>query len=654
MLSMRSAIPICAFALVLAASPLAARAELVELRITSSEPFDGGARFGAAGPYERLVGVARGELDPADPHNAGIALLERAPRNAQGRVEYEIDVFILRPIDGSDTLLYDVTNRGSKVAPGFFGDLPLRAGANDPSTPEQMGDGFLLRRGYTIVWSGWDPTVPAAGDLMSARFPKAVGLRGPVRDEFVFGLSTPEVPATARLSYPALEREGARLTLRRRERDAPRELDPKAWRWVDEREIALTAGSFEPAVLYDLHYVAQDPPVLGIGFAAVRDLVAFLRREQRDRSGGANPVTRKGGGHGIEATLAVGVSQSGRFLRHFLELGMNRDEHERRVFDGVLPYIGGSGKVFANHAFGQPTRTAGQHMARLFPESWFPFAYTPLTDPLTGHSGSLLRGDASDPKIIEANSSTEYWQKGASLLHTDPLGQRDLALPPNVRLFLISGTEHAGGAFPRAHACVHPTNSHRPGAALRALLVALEAWVREGTPPPDSRIPRIADGTLVPFESLGFPRLPAGGAPPAPNRIRTPGDWVDPAPEEGPTYGVRVPAVDVDGNELAGLRLPPIAAPLATYTGWNAFREPYPVGDLCGRSGSEVRFALDAQTRLQARDPRPATRERYSSHAAYLARVSEAVDALVQARLLLPADGDAYLRQAQAARALWE
>ncbi len=637
---MRRNHPVAGIVALLLALAAPARAELVELRIDAIEPFAGGVAHGDAGPYERVSGVARGELDPADPHNAGIALLDRAPRNARGRVEYEVDVFMLRPVGGSSTLLYDVTNRGSKVALTFFSDAARGAGSNDPRDAADVGDGFLLRRGYAVVWSGWDPTVPEGQGLMRGRFPRVPGLRGPVRDEWVFGVSTPDVPESATLSYPATRREGARLTVRRRETDAPRELPAGAWRWVDDRHVALVGARFEPALIYELRYEAADPPVLGIGFAAVRDLVSHLRHEP-------------GAGGPFERSLAVGVSQSGRFLRHFLELGMNRDERDRRVFDGMLPYIAGSGKVFANHAFGQPGRSAGGHIARLFPESWFPFAHARTADPHGGGERGLLRGDDTDPLIIEANSSTEYWHKGASLGHTDPAGARDLAEPPGVRLFLISGTEHAGGALPRAHTCAHPTNPVRPGPALRALLVALEAWVARGTPPPASRVPRIADATLVRFEDLSFPSIPGAARPPAPNALRVPPDWIDPASGAGPTYPVLVPAVDGDGNEIAGLRLPPVAVPLATYSGWNAFEPPHPVGDLCGRSGSALPFPRDAAVRDAAGDPRAAIRERYPTHADYVERVRAASRALVDARLLLPDDAAAYLRAASADDAAW-
>ena len=641
--------------LLLGISPLGAsrgEAELLELRIEETSPFAGGRVFGEAGAYQRMVGVAIGEIDPEDPRHSEIALLDHAPRNARGRVGYEIDVFLLAPTGGSDLLLYDVTNRGSKVALGFFNEAPVgrHHDRNDPRSEADAGNGFLLERGYAILWSGWDPTVRGGG--MTARLPRAMRagqpLRGRVRDELSFGIFPETIPAVASLSHPPRHDAPASLSVRARERDVPRPLPRSAWRWEGDRGIALVDGQFEPGALYDFRYESEGPPVLGLGYAAVRDLVSFLRHAEEDSKGRANPLHGRDARH-PGATLAVGVSQSGRFLRHFLELGMNRDARDRRVFDGVLPYIAGAGKVFANHAFGQPGLTAGQHMARLFPEHWYPFAWDAVEDPLTGGNRGLLRGEPTDPLVIEANTSTEYWHKGASLIHTDPLGRADRPLPPSARLFLISGTEHAGGMIIRDHACANRGNPHRPNPALRALLVALDEWVRDGKTPPASRIPQRSDGTLVTLEDFAFPKIPGVEVASRMNRIRVPGDWVDPPREEGPLYGALVPAVDADGNERAGLRLPPIAAPLATFTGWNVFAEGYPTPDLCGRSGTHVPFP----ERADPKDPRRPILERYPDHADYVARVDAAARALVEARLLLPADAEAYVRAARAHSSPW-
>jgi hypothetical protein len=611
----------------------------MRIEIESEQELAGGRSFGSAGPYVRLRGTASGELDPADPRNTGIAGLELAPKSARGRVEYSVDLEILRPRDparGSGKLLYDVTNRGTKVALGF---LHRGISLGDPRAggADQLGDGFLLQRGYTIVWSGWDPTV--APGLMSARFPVAQRDGKPIarriRDEFVFGPGL-EPPGSAALSYAAadLDQKSARLTVRSAQADPPREIPAGEWRYRDERHIELAGERrFEANAIYDFWYPARDPWVLGIGFAATRDLVSHLRQSE--------PGARK--------VLALGVSQSGRFLHHFLELGMNRGGGNGRVFDGMLIYVAGAGKVFANHEFGQPWRTVSQHVAHSFPEVWFPFAYTATRDPVSGETRGLLRGDGTDPRIIEANTASEYLHKGASLLHTDPEGTRDLEIPPDVRLFLIAGTEHGGhpGARATSGACVHASNPHDPSPALRALLVALDAWVSEEREPPASRVPRLADATLVASEKLGFPTWSGVAGLPSMSRIRPLLDWIEPDPGERRFYGARLPALDADGNELAGIRLPPIAAPLATYTAWNRFADPALAADLCGRLGSFLPFARTRAERAKNGDPRLSIEERYPTRRDFAAHVRRAADELLAARLLLPEDAQRYVAEAE-------
>ncbi|HEU0156641.1 MAG TPA: alpha/beta hydrolase domain-containing protein, partial [Stellaceae bacterium] len=400
----------------------------------------------------------------------------------------------------------------------------------------------------------------------------------------------------------------------------------------------LPAGNcFAPFKIYEIWYEATGSTVMGVGFAAVRDLVAFMRY-----GGGAeSPMP------GVKHTLAFGVSQAGRFLRHFLEFGMNDDGSGRRVFDGVLTHVAGAGKVFANHRFAMPGRTATQHEDRLYPENWFPFGSAVASDPFSGESGAILKGRPTDPLLIEVNTATEYWQKGASLVHTDPTGRHDAVLPPNARVFMLAGTQHGGGPHtdPSPGPCVNPRNPHNAGPALRALLAALEAWVRTGETPPPSRVPSIAAETAVDPARVAMPAVPGFAAAPGANRIAAPVDWVDPPARLDNFYGIRVSAVDADGNEVAGIKLPPIAVPLGTYTGWNVYRAQR--CELCDRDGSLIPFARTPQERSLAGDPRPSLAERYGTHEAYVARVKAAADALVAERLLLPADAADYVKTAE-------
>jgi hypothetical protein len=618
----------------------------VEIRVDTVEPFADGQSFGEAGPYLRVRGVMKGALDPAAPENRPIVDLDKAPTNPRGLVEYESDFFILRPQDLARTkrvLVYDVANRGNLRIMQQLDDAPGDpARANDPKTVADAGIGFTLGRGYTLLWSGWDPGAPAANHALGARFPTALEggrpIRGRIRDEFHIGTRAPGKGDVVRLSYPAasLDKRSARLTMRTRESDERREIPAASWEFVDNRSIRLLpeGTAFAPVAIYEIWYEAEGPKVLGLGFAAVRDLVSHLRYDDPEL--------------GIRHALAFGNSQSGRFLRHFLDLGMNEDGSGRRVFDGVMTNVAGAGKVFANHRFGMPGRTATQHEDRLYPENWFPFSQARLADPVSGREDAILKGRPSDPCIIEANSATEYWQKGASLIHTDPGGLRDADLPPNARAYLVAGTQHMArpGVDPSPGPCLNPRNPTSATPALRALFLALEQWVTDGRAPPSSRVPRIADGTAVPAESARLPRVKGFAHPPGANRILPPCDWVEPRPREDLAYGTLVSAVDADGNELAGIRLPAIAVPLGTHAGWNLYRaEPC---ELCDRDGSLVPFARSRAEREAADDPRPSLEERYGSREAYVAKVKAAAAALVAERLLLPRDAEAYVRAAAA------
>jgi hypothetical protein len=346
--------------------------------------------------------------------------------------------------------------------------------------------------------------------------------------------------------------------------------------------------------------------------------------------------------------IAIGISQGARYLRDHISQGFNRDERGRRVFDGVLAHIAGVGRLFFNTPFGQPARTNTQHEDHDFPENAFPFSAASMADPITGASGSLFRGDGSDPLLIQTNTSTEYWQKGASLLHTDPLATRDVALPDNARVYLIAGTQHAGraGATTDPGPDVNARNPHDPMPALRALLVALDEWVVSGRAPPASRVPTVADGTLVMADKIAFPVIPNAAIVRIANPVSPPGDWVDPTPSPQ-TYRVLVPEVDADGNEVAGIRLPDIAVPLGTYTGWNEYRAPYPAGELADRDGSYFPFAADKASREAAGDPRLSIAERYADREDYVARVQAAAAARVRERLLLQEDAQRYVEHAR-------
>ena len=626
-----------------------AQARITEINVQQVEPFAGNAVFGKIGAYERVWGVASGELDPADPRNKGIVNIDKAPRNSIGKVPYEVEWFMLRPADatkGNHKLMFEVTNRGRKFLMNWLMDAPMQAASavNNPTTEMDAGNAIFFRQGWTMVWSGWDPDAPKSNHGMAMKSPVVPNVVRMIRDELVNGTRGPQGP-TFRLAYEAatMDQGSSRLTLRRNEKDARVEVASGSWEYVNAQEIRLLPAETKPApgTLYEFHYPAKNPKVLGIGFAATRDLVSFLRNEISDDRFMRNPADRR-----IDKVISIGISQSGRYLRDFVQQGFNQDEGRRKVFDGVLTHIAGIGGVFLNAEFGQPARTNTQHEDHYYPENKFPFSAATAADPVSKKSGALLRSDGFDPLWIEVNTATEYWQKGASLLHTDPRGKRDLQLPASARVFMVAGTQHAGRAGLKSDLgpCMNLRNPHSPAPALRALMVALDEWVSVGRVPPASRVPTFASKTLVEAGNTGFPRVPGLAVADSTNEIAQFVDWVNPR-ETGPSpYRALVARVGSDGNELAGIRLPDIAEPLATYTGWNLYKAPFTEGELCDRDGSYSPLPATRVERAATGDPRPSLEERYGSHANYSLKLEAAVRNLVKERFLLVEDAARYIK----------
>ncbi len=625
-----------------------AAARITALQLAPATPFADGASFGAAGSYERVIGTVRGELDPADPRNKGIADIALAPRNARGLVEYTTDFFMLRPADsakGSHTLVYEVLNRGRKFLFNWVLDAPAQGGqaVNDPRSLADAGDALPLRRGDTLVWSGWEAEALRQGGGMAIDVPVATAdgkaggppITATVRDELVSGTRGPlEAPFLLTFAAATPDKAKAHLTVRVREEDPPRDVPDPAWTYADARHVVLLPEGAKPVpgALYEFTYEATSPKVQGIGFAATRDVVAALRGD------GLAGQALLGGT--IRHAVAIGLSQSGRFLRDFIHQGFNADEDGHKVFDGVLAHISGIGGVFLNARFAQPSRTNTQHEDHLYPENAFPFSSAAERDPVTGQSGALLRRDGFDPLLIETNTGTEYWQKGASLLATDPLGREDVALPDTTRAFLIASGFHYGraGLSAAKGPCFNPRNTLSPAPVLRALLVDLEDWVAAGTTPPASRVPRLADGTLVAADATGFPAMPGGfEVARRGNAVARFADYVHPDPQGGPQYRALVPKVDAVGNDAAGVRLPEVAVPRATLTGWNFYAAPFPEGELCDRDGSQLPLAATDAAKSPG-DNRPSLAALYPTPGSYEAKLKAVADELVAARLLLPED----------------
>ncbi|HKX29372.1 MAG TPA: alpha/beta hydrolase domain-containing protein [Blastocatellia bacterium] len=648
--------------LIVLGAPILAEARITRIVITRVEsPTFEGATFGTVGQYEKLVGRAYGEVDPLDPRNSVIVDLNLAPRNSRGMVEYSTDVYILRPVDrskGNRRLFFEINNRGNNLSFGQFNNATT--GGNDPTAAADAGNGFLMRQGYTILWSGWDVTAAAGGGRFTitvpvAKNPDGTPIVGPSLEEFVIDNAT---TTTGPLTYPAanLDQSQARLTMRVRYTDPPITIPAEGWAYAGDRTITLLpAGTpFQQGRLYEFTYPAKDPTVAGLSFAATRDLVAFLRCAARDETGTPNPLAGE-----IRYVYSFSFSQPARYLHDFLYLGFNEDEHGRRVFDGILNWVGGGSGGFFNYRFAQPGRTHRQHIGRWYPERQFPFANRVLFDPITGKTdGRLRRCQASGtcPKMLEANSENEYWVKGGSLLHTDIFGN-DLSDPPNVRTYLISSLPH--GAQSGLGICQQPRNPLGPNPVLRALLVALDQWTTAGVRPPASRVPRISNGTLVPSlpqSGVGFPNIPGVTY----NGLMTTGDLFDYGPIFarsilsalppmllGTPYPVFVPATDADGNDLAGVRMPEVAVPLATYTGWGLRGAAFGGDDLCDAAGQKIDFYQTKAERLAAGDPRLSIEERYPTHRQYVRKVAAAARCLAQDRFLLDEDVKLYIKDAE-------
>jgi hypothetical protein len=629
------------------------------IEITEREsPVFGGAEFAGVGKYERLHGTVFGELDPTHRLNADIVNLDKAPRNARGNVEYRSNFRILKPLDldrGNGCLVYDVPNRGNQPI------MPRLNGAPDGGHPQHAGNGFLMRRGFTVVWSGWQGDVPPGADRLTARFPTIPGITGMVREEFIaeatglLGDSNIHEPNEERfvgtLVYPVADPAGATLTVREREAD-PRVTPPGlAWRLIDDHHVEITrptAPGFDRGAIYEFVYRAQDPVVMGIGFATIRDIVSFLRYATKDNplAPRERPCTRH--------ALGFGISQSGRVLRDLVYLGFNEDFAGRQVFDGILPVVAGSRRTCVNWQFAQAGRYSRQHEDHSYGDDQFPFSYPTLSDPISGRSGGILqraRDAGVCPKVLHLDTESDLWQARSSLVVTDTSGA-DITMPDEVRVYTVSGVPHAAFRPLSKPVMQLPGNRLGYGAFMRALLVALFEWVEHGVAPPASRFPSRPSGTLVTLaESRAtFPKLPQVEFPKVLNELRLRDHSVEP-PVESIAYPVFVQATDADGNALGGIRHPMVDAPLATHTGWSLRASGYGYGDLFTIQGSMIPFATTEAERQRAGDPRPSVEARYASRDVWAARLAAATDRLVAERLLLPEDGDRLLA---AARESWD
>jgi hypothetical protein len=652
-----------------AAPPLSA--EVVRIDVQSRADLLGGQPFGAAGPYEKLSGKIYFAVDPSLPANRIVADLDKAPRNAGGKVEFSSDFFLIKPkrIErGNGAVLYEVSNRGGKGMLGFFNHA---AGSSDPATAAQMGDGFLMNQGFTLLWVGWQFDVPTRPGLVRVYAPTATDngkpIQGLVRSDFVVteketdhSLADREHAAYAVVNPNAPENV---LTVRDTV-EGPRRIIPRdQWSFsrvdggkvvADPTRVHVTA-KFEPGKIYEVVYTAQNPPVVGLGPAAIRDVISMLKYTSADAL--AIPSAS------ITRALAFGVSQSGRFLRTYLYYGFNRDEGNRKVFDGVIAHVAGAGRGSFNHRFAQPSRDGHPYLNFFYPTDIFPFTDNVQKDPETGASDGLLTHAGLPellPKVFYTNSEYEYWGRAASLIHTTIDGAGDAPLMDNTRIYLLAAGQHGPGAFPPTQTIGQQRNNPLDYRwAMKALLLAMDRWTATGTShqePPPSRYPKIADGTLVTPDKLTFPKVPGITTSTAVHRayhadygsrFAAEGIVTVEPPRIGTAFPILVPQADADGNGTAGIRMPELSVPLATYTGWNLFNDRSgPTDVLSSMQGSYIPLARSGADRKRSNDPRASIEERYRDKDQYVGLVTKAALALIDQRFLLAEDLAAVVRDA--------
>src|SRR6266550_318480 len=652
--------------IVLAATP--ASADVARIEVQSRSDLLGGHAFGAAGPYEKLSGKIFFAVDPALPANRIVTDIGNAPRNAAGKVEFSSDFYLIKPkrIErGNGAVLYEVSNRGGKGMLGFFNHA---TGSVDPGSPAEMGDGFLMKQGFTLLWVGWQFDPPNRPGLVRVYPPTASEngrpIRGLVRSDFVVTEREADHSLADRdhLAYAVVDPESPDNVMTVRDSvDGPRRIVPRSqWgfarvdggKTVADSARVYVNNKFEPGKIYEVVYTAQNPPIVGLGPAAIRDVISKLKYSSADAwsiPAGA-----------IDRALAFGVSQSGRFLRTYLYYGFNRDEGNRKVFDGVIAHVAGGGRGSFNHRFAQPSRDGHPYLNFFYPTDIFPFTDAPERDPESGVTDGLLTHAGSPellPKIFYTNSEYEYWGRAASLIHTTIDARTDAKLMDNVRIYLLAAGQHGPGAFPPAQTIgQQKSNPLDYRWAMKALLLAMDRWTANGTEPPASRYPRIADNTLVLPDRLRFPKVPGVTTPTAVHRAYradygpafvTDGIVSVEPPRIGTAFPILVPQVDADGNGIAGVKMPDLAVPLATYTGWNLFNDRSgPTDVLSSMQGSYIPLPRTSAERKRTNDPRLSIEERYRDKDQYVGLVGKSALELIDQGFLLPEDLAVVLRNA--------
>ena len=666
----------------------------VHLTIEGRETFARGRGFGNTGAYERLWGKVDFAVDPHSPRYKSVVDIENVPTRADGLVEFSTDFYLLKPLElarGNGRLIYEVNNRGTKLLLEFLNDALQD---DHPSSEAHAGNGFLFRRGYTVVWSGWQGDLLEGDNRLAMRLPVATNqgepITGAVRTEFAPGyegtgyalnqgfgeregiFSIPLSGNAHTRSYAAVSTDTTLATLTYREYETDERLPIASSDWsfarLDENGLAnesnqhcLLPDGFKPGWIYELLYTAKNPRVMGLGFTGVRDLIEWIRHDDVDSGGTANPLRE----HRvvIEKAYAWGCSQSARYLREFVYRGFNEDRCGKPVFEGICPFVAGAGRVILNYRFSQPGRYPRQHFDHLFASDQFPFAYSVIDDPLTGKTDGILKRPLTDPFVLHTQSSSEYWQRRGSLVHTNVSGE-DIPDHEKARVYLFSSAEHAPDPLlgPREGLARFPTNPLNVGALLRAMQDNLDDWVSRDIMPPDSRVPRRDQQTAVSRNLVNdsFPVIPNVRSPQNPNRlfVQDHGEEFDdglfslepPVEDHKREYVVLVPSVDADGNDVPGIRSLELAVPVATYTGWNFRRLGEAEKSMAAVHGSYLPFPATEAERAEMNDSRVSLERRYPNLETFIAQLSKAARLLVEQRLLLEEDAERFVTKAKQSR----
>ena len=673
----------------------AADSRVISVQLSAPTIAFGGYSWPGVGQYEKITGVAYAEVDPNDPRNAVIVDIDKAQpqagpgtpgKTASGKVAYLLNFYILKPVNpaavdhslnGYGKVMYEPPNRGGKTWTALG---RVTGGGNDPATiidPTVLANSFLMPRGYTLVWSGWEPLVPLANlgtNLMAA---VAIPIAQNGDGSSITGPAYEYSAGAITLSYPpaTLDKTTAKLTHRVHMDDPAQVVDPANWNYNAAATALTLAGGFTANDIYEFSYTAKDPTIAGLGFAAVRDWNSWLKYATADDVGHPNPLANY-----ISRIYTEISSQPGRLLNDFRHLGFNEDESGRKVLDGHMQWISAGSGIGMNYRFSQSGRTERNRQDHLYNENLFPFANVPQTDPFTGKTDSRYakcQTTGTCPLGVEIYSANEYWVKSASLLHTTADGSADLPESPYNRDYFMSSMQHGTGNGNSQGNCQQNQNPLNSAPVQRALFLALDKWSTAGAAPPDSRVPRLANGTMTLPASTGFPtnipdpfnatpngkvtytglkttryRLVMGdsfytsGIPAIFPAVITPPIEINTAVPiisvNGPIYPSFVPITDSDGNDIPGVRLPDVTVPLATYTGWG-LRKGAQANDGCESSGQNIPFPTTAATRAATGDPRPSVAERYPTFEAYDNQVIAAMNTMIQDRLLLCEDGNSEL-----------